>query len=196
MSINVNHRTKVCFAIILITSSISGMTENLLIDDFTVPGQSKIGSSWQGFTDSVMGGVSTINAGYYSDSERSFIRMVGDVSLANNGGFAQIRLPLDSRNGWGLDASLYSGILLEVKGVSGSYSIHLRTRDTRLPWQYYAAKLKVTNEWETVKLPFAEFKPKSLSRDLRISGIRTFGLVAGEKEFRADISIARLALYQ
>lgn len=67
----------------------------LILDDFTSQsGTSTYGTAWQGFTDRVMGGRSDMRAGISRESGDSFLRMAGVVSLENNGGFIQARLPL------------------------------------------------------------------------------------------------------
>ena len=66
----------------------------LILDDFTSQsGTSTYGTAWQGFTDRVMGGRSDMRAGISRESGDSFLRMAGVVSLENNGGFIQARLP-------------------------------------------------------------------------------------------------------
>jgi len=64
----------------------------MLIDDFSSAGSKKsFKTSWQFFSDRVMGGVSSGKMEFVKDDERSSMHMTGAVSLANNGGFIQAR---------------------------------------------------------------------------------------------------------
>ncbi|NQW50776.1 MAG: CIA30 family protein, partial [Rhodospirillales bacterium] len=66
-----------------------------IIDDLSrgAP-EASIGTSWQLFTDQVMGGVSTGTMSRELVGGRLAIRMLGDVRLENNGGFVQLALDL------------------------------------------------------------------------------------------------------
>jgi hypothetical protein len=76
----------------------SGSVENealmenyMIIDDFS--GQrSALGSSWEGSSDPVMGGVSDMTSRVVSDGDILYLEMSGHVSTSNNGGFIQLRL--------------------------------------------------------------------------------------------------------
>ena len=74
-----------------------------------------IGTRWQLVTDRVMGGVSDGTLVRETVSGRPALRMRGDVSLENNGGFVQMALDL-APDGAGVDASAWSGIELDVIG--------------------------------------------------------------------------------
>ncbi len=47
--------------------------------------------NWEFITDQVMGGISSGNYIFLDENEINFLRMTGEVSLANNGGFIQVR---------------------------------------------------------------------------------------------------------
>ena len=126
----------------------SQAADELLLDDFTDQGGlSSFGTRWNGFTDRVMGGRSEMQAGVVETDGGPALRMRGSVRLDNNGGFIQVRLPLEVDGGT-LDASDFDGVALEVRGAPGPYFIHLRTPDCRRPWQYYRAELRVTRSGE------------------------------------------------
>jgi len=85
-----------------------------IIDDLSrEPPLAAIGSDWQLLTDQVMGGVSKGTMFREAVAGRAAMRMRGDVSLENNGGFIQIALDL-SPDGGAVDASAWSGIELDV----------------------------------------------------------------------------------
>ncbi len=170
----------------------------LILDDFTSQsGTSTYGTAWQGFTDRVMGGRSDMRAGISRESGDSFLRMAGVVSLENNGGFIQARLPLVAGSET-LDAREFTGVELEVRGREGSYFVHLRTSQNRLPWSYYAAPVPVDTEWRTVRIPFDAFRSSSaLRRDMPdLRRLQSIAIVAGTVAFEADIAVRHIALYR
>ncbi len=159
----------------------------MLIDDFRdTADRSLSGERWELFTDRVMGGVSTATMRRQTLAGKRCQRMEADVSTKNNGGFAQMSLKLRQ-----LDARKFRGIRLLVYGNDEMYSLHLRTWQTPLPWQFYAAEFKAPKRWETVEIPFASFKPTGMD----LSKLGRLAIVAIKKDFRADIAVARLELY-
>ena len=162
-----------------------------LIDDFSrQDGLSRLGTTWQGFTDRVMGGRSVMEAGRVPDKPGNtfMLRMQGDVSLANHGGFIQVRLPL-SPDGRVFDGSTYRGLSLEVRGKPGKYALHLRTTANRAPWSYYEAAFPVTEAWSRVSLPFEAFHGSTVfTNHVNPALLLTLALFAGGKAFQADLS--------
>jgi hypothetical protein len=171
-------------------------TKVLLIDDFSrTDGRSALGTEWQTFTDQVMGGVSRGSAVRDTVAQRPCLRLRGEVSLQNNGGFVQVALSARRENR-PLDASAFSGIRLLATGNGETYYIHLRTSDTRLPWQYYQAAFQTDGQWRQIDIPFTAFRPENLRAALDPSRIERIGFVAAKKAFTADVAVARLAYYR
>jgi hypothetical protein len=169
------------------------MTERFTIHE-GAGADSRIGTTWRIVSDAVMGGesVATLHAGRVEG--RACLRLAGDVSLENNGGFVQASLDLAKAGT--LDASGFAGIELDVRGNGESYNVHLRTADTRIVWQSYRAGFEAGPEWRTVRLPFADFRPHRLDAPLDVSRLRRIGLVAIGRTFHADLCFSRLALYR
>jgi len=168
----------------------------MLIDDFSARGgRSSLGTSWRTFTDSVMGGVSTGATTLETVEGRRCLRLRGEVSLENNGGFVQAALPL-APEGERLDASGFKGIRVTVLGREDGYFLHLRSRDTRLPWQYYAAPLPAGDSWREIEIPFSAFVPRSLRAALDASRLERVAIVAYGRAFTADLAVARIELYR
>ncbi|MDT8439138.1 MAG: CIA30 family protein [Wenzhouxiangellaceae bacterium] len=166
---------------------------DLLIDDFGgEPGVSALGTRWQGFTDRVMGGRSDMQAGRVEHPDGPALQMRGEVRLDNNGGFIQLRLPLDAA-GKTLDAARFSGVLLTLRGAPGAYFLHLRTPDCRRPWQYYRAALDVTQDWREVFVPFDAFEGVSIRGVPDLARLRSLALVAYGEVFTADLEVRRIA---
>ena len=173
-------------------------SKNVVIDDFTSEnGTSRLGTSWQKITDQVMGGVSTATTSLETIDGRRALRLRGKVSLENNGGFIQARLPLEPK-GRMVDASGFKGVRLTVRGNGETYSVHLRTARTWLPWQYFHATFPTTERWEKVELPFSEFKGESfkLSAALDPGKLKTIAIVAIKKAFQADVAVSHLEFYR
>ena len=168
--------------------------DELLLDDFTDRGGlSSFGTRWNGFTDRVMGGRSDMQAGVVETDGGPALQIRGSVRLDNNGGFIQVRLPLEVDAGT-LDATDFDGVALDVRGAPGPYFIHLRTPDCRRPWQYYRAELPVTREWTKVFVPFTDFRGKSIRAAADFANLRSIALVAYGEAFEAELEIRRLAL--
>lgn len=168
--------------------------EDVLLDDFTdTEGRSALGTTWQGFTDRVMGGRSDMEAGYVETDTGPALRMRGTVRLDNNGGFVQVRLPL-AEGRRALDASDATAFVVEAMGAPGPYYLHLRTTDTRRPWAYYRARLDVAGDWRRLVVPISAFEAVSTGTPLDPSRLLSLGLVAYGEPFEADLVVRRIEL--
>jgi len=152
------------------------------------------GVRWRVISDTVMGGVSSGSIVPTVVEGRDCLRMTGEVSLENNGGFVQASLDLSAAGL--LDAGDYAGIEIEVFGNGETYNLHLRTDDTRIVWQSYRASFQAQPNWQSLRLPFASFQPHRIDQPLDTRKLRRLGVVAIGREMKADISIARLLLYR
>jgi len=104
-----------------------------IIDDLSAqPPGSTLGTEWRLFTDTVMGGVSQATMTRETIDGRKAIRLQGEVSLDNNGGFVQISLDF-RQDGGPLDASAWRGIEVEVFGNGEDYAANLRTWISTVP---------------------------------------------------------------
>jgi hypothetical protein len=166
-----------------------------LIDDFSSEdGLSRLGTSWRLVTDRVMGGVSNARAERINSDGRPSLCMRGDVSLENNGGFAQINLDL-APSGL-MDASTYDGVRLIVRGNGERYNLHLKTASTVMPWQSYRAEFGTDDQWREVYLPFTRFEPHRLVPTLDLARLKRIGIVAIGRAMQADICVAEIGFYR
>ncbi|TVQ39264.1 MAG: NADH:ubiquinone oxidoreductase [Spirochaetaceae bacterium] len=170
---------------------------SLLLDDFSrEDGRSRVATQWEGFTDRVMGGRSDMSARIEHGAQGPALRMTGRVSLENNGGFIQMRLPLSATGA--IDASGYRGVAVTARATGDHYYIHLRTSRTRFPWSHYEQKIPVTEQWKRIELPFADFVAQNMlgggSPD--VSRLRSVAVVAGKADFTADIRVRSIELYR
>lgn len=160
-----------------------------IVDDLSrEPPEATIGTSWRMFTDTVMGGVSVGTMSRELVAGRQAIRMEGNVSLENNGGFVQISLDLDP-DGKSVDVSAWSGLELDVFGNGETYAMHLRTADLSRPWQSYRQSFKAEPEWRTIELPFKDFVAHRTDVGLNIRRLKRIGIVAIGRPFVADVSV-------
>lgn len=145
---------------------------------------------WRFFTDQVMGGRSEGGVAFGIDGGQPFVRMTGRVSTANRGGFIQIRRDLDQP-----PPAATTGLALVVRGNGQRYFVHLRTRGTLLPWQYYQSGFDVTETWAEVRLPLTAFAPSgALLRRVPDPGALTSVAVVAygrDHDARIDLRAAR-----
>ena len=145
-------------------------------------------NNWAYLADTVMGGVSQGGAEFAAGA----LRLTGEVSTKNNGGFIQVRTRIDPRETIGK-----TGVKIKVKGNGDVYYLHIRNSSARLPWHYYTTNFLANEKWEEIMIPFdqfeksATFMPKKLNPDT----IKTIGLVAYGKDYKADVSIVTLEFY-
>lgn len=150
---------------------------------------------WNYVSDQVMGGVSEGSAKMVTDSDTgdSYAHMVGSVSTANNGGFIQLRTSLSA----GVDKKA-AGVYIKARGNGQKYYIHLRTRGTMLPWQYYQGTFDVSDQWQVIRLPLDAFKASGswIRKSALPKSIRSIGIVAYGRNHQADIQISEIGFYE
>jgi hypothetical protein len=147
---------------------------------------------WTYVSDQVMGGQSTGGALIETVDGKPVLRLTGDVSTANRGGFLQTRITLDN-----LPPDGAQGVTLKVRGNGEGYFVHLRTSGTVLPWQYYQAPFPTTRDWAELRIPFDAFTPSGnlLRGAIRPATIRSLGIVAYGRDHRADVSVMWAGFY-
>lgn len=166
------------------------MAGDLIIDDRSSGTlSSALGSEWHLVTDQVMGGISEGTLMVTAREGKNCLRLQGEVSTKNRGGFIQMALDLDD-----FDASGYAGIEFTVSGNNEAYNVHLRTRDLWFPWQSYRANFTATPDWQTLFIPFSAFTPYKTGRKLRPDRLKRIGFVAIGREFTSDLCIGQVRL--
>jgi hypothetical protein len=81
-----------------------------------------------------------------------------------------------------------------VGGQPGPYYLHLRTRQTWQPWQYFRAPIEVGPEWREHFIPFEAFQGRATWRRLDTRVLKSIGVVVYGEVFEAEIEVARLEL--
>ena len=166
--------------VIFVIISFNSNADTMLKDHFEDPNQ------WRYIADNVMGGVSKGNVEFQNAEDGNIALLQGNVSTENNGGFIQIRRTL--RN---IDLHEAKSIKIIAKGNEQEYFVFLRTTGTVLPWQYYSAEFKVTENFEEFILPIDEFKKSGLLMTGKINpkNITSIGLVAFGRDHQAELHV-------
>ena len=184
----------VLLSILLLMSMTTQAAEMLLIDNFQNNDKlSLLGTPWRLVTDSVMGGVSTGLMSLKEIEGRRALCISGNVSMQNNGGFIQAVLNLKPAGYF--NAERYTGFRILVRGNGESYNLHLKTADTRLPWQSYRSTFRAGPEWREISLPFQGFESYRLTTPMDRMRLSRFGLVAIGRAFTADLCVSQISLY-
>ena len=166
----------------------------LIIDDrSSADFNSNLGIKWRLLTDDVMGGLSEGILTLDKHNGRDCLRMRGDVTTENNGGFVQIALSLSDKEAF--DASAYSGIEFEVSGNNENYNVHFRTDNLWFPWQSYRYSFTTNPDWKTHRMPFSSLEPYKTTQAFSSNKIIRIGMVAIGREFKADLCLAAIKFY-
>jgi len=153
----------------------------------------EISPNWEYVADTVMGGVSRGQAKRGAVQGRDAMRLTGDVSLDNNGGFVQ--MAFDLAGGDEVDASAFAGIELDVCGNGEEYDLRLRTDALQRPWQSFRASFTAPPQWTAVRVPFANVVPHKTEAAFDPARLRRIGVLAIGREFHADIAVSGLRFY-
>jgi len=178
---------KILFNLIIFFPLYSVANE-MIFDDF----KNNPSDRWEYIADTVMGGVSKGNVTFINKEKESYAKMVGNVSLENNGGFIQFRREIKNKFNEGI-----KGIKIRVRGNELEYYIHIRTKGTVLPWQYYQAVFLVEKTWEEKDILFESFKRSGimLSKKFKSKNITSIAVVAFGKEHLVDIEVDSISFY-
>ncbi len=182
---------KIILLIILVFTNITFAAEddiNLIFNQDSV-------NYWQYISDRTMGGVSTGKAVLEKDGENFFVRLIGNVSTKNNGGFIQLRSKFSFAN-FEKNNKKFRGVRINVRGNGETYYIFIRTNEMKSYRDYYSASFTAKSKWEIIDIPFSKFKHR-LSNNLKLvnKDILTFGIVAYGREFASDVSVSEITLY-
>ncbi len=171
--------SKIAFLLLGLTAAVSSAEDaasNRMLFDFSTPDAM---GRWQAVNDGVMGGRSDGRFKINSDKRLEFF---GNLSLANNGGFASIR----SRNS-ALDLQPDDEIVLKVRGDGREYTLNLYTPQRRTAFSYRAAFKTQKDEWTEVSIPLSKFVATSFGRvvpnmSLRPADVNGIGVLLGDKK--------------
>jgi len=178
----------ICLASFLLILSQNAMAEQKLLDDF----KNKPEERWKFIADTVMGGISSGQLSFSIDDNATFARMVGKVSTENNGGFIQFRRSVIN----GLPAKT-KGLKLSLRGNGQKYFVHIRTKGTFLPWQYYQQSFMADEDWSETTMLLNEFRRSGilLRKTIDPKSIKSIGIVAFGRDHEAEIDVRNIRLF-
>ena len=179
---------KICLASFLLILSQNAMAEQKLLDDF----KNKPEDRWKFISDTVMGGISSGLLSFSVDDDANFARMVGKVSTENNGGFIQFRRSVT--NGLPTDTK---GLKLSSRGNGQKYFVHIRSKGTFLPWQYYQQSFIANKDWSETTLLLDEFRRSGvlLRKTIDPKSIKSIGIVAFGRDHVAEIDVRKISFF-
>lgn len=163
----------------------------MLLFDFIDP---RSVDAWRAIDDRVMGGVLRSRLRYDLAGHAVF---EGEVSLAQNGGFASVRSSPGERGQPGATTCL-----IEVRGGGKQFKLSLLTDDGFDSMNYQAGFVPDTHDWQTLRLPLAAFRASLRGREvpgvpaLDPARIRQVGLMIAARQtgpFALDIRRIGLA---
>ena len=166
-----------CITVLIFSMSSALNAKNLVYEN-----------NWAYLADTVMGGISRGSAEFSNGA----LRLTGQVSTKNNGGFIQVRTRINPN-----ETTEKTGVKIRVKGNGDVYYLHIRNASARLPWHYYTANFSTSEKWKEVVIPFDQFEKSAtfMPRELNPDTIKTIGVVAYGKDHKADVSVATLEFY-
>ncbi|TRD22202.1 CIA30 family protein [Palleronia caenipelagi] len=144
---------------------------------------------WELVSDRVMGGISNGRLKLDTIAGRAALHLTGTVSLENDGGFLQMARDLPPGTGW-------NGIALTVRGTGECYDIRLRTRDLSRPWQSFRTEFTATDDWQELRIAFADLTPHRTDVAFRPEALSRVGLVGVGRAFEADLALAEMRFYR
>ena len=133
---------------------------------------------WRIVNDGVMGGRSTSRAEMLAEGPMQFS---GNLSLANNGGFASVRSTSGS-------LGLMPGdvIVVRVRGDGRTYTFNLYVPQRRMAFSHQLDFKTEPNLWTEIKLPLDRFVAKSFGQPatdvLDPTQVNSVGILLGDKK--------------
>lgn len=146
---------------------------------------------WTSVNDGVMGGVSK---GGFARTEQDTLLFRGNLSLANNGGFASIRMKPTE-----LELTGTSAITIHTRGDGRVYWVDLRSDDQMAASSYRAYLVTKAGEWQKTTIPFSDFKLQAFGRDLPSGAIKPISInsigftIADKKEGEFSLEIESIS---
>ena len=154
----------------------------------------ELNPDWEYVADTVMGGVSSGQLTQETVEGRDASRLTGDVSLENNGGFIQMAADLADKGV--VDASGWTGVEVDLRGVGTGYELRLRTDQLARPWQSYRVVIEPKGSWETVRFAWGDFEARKTDIPFDPARLRRLGVLAIGAEMKADIAVSGIRLYK
>ncbi len=167
----------------MLLATLPAFAEDAMFDDF-----SAAADRWSYVADGVMGGVSQGGATFSEGT----VRLTGQVSTDNNGGFIQVRREIEG----GLPADT-QGLRLSVRGNGETYYVFLRTEGLARVWHSYRHAFTAPEDWTEVTLDLADFAPSHADMPATFTPdqLIRIGLVAYGRDQEANLTVRSIELF-
>lgn len=150
---------------------------------------------WNFVSDRVMGGVSVGAVRRENVAGRDAVRLTGQVSLENDGGFVQIAFDL-ANAAEGVNPGNWAGIEVCLFGNGETYDIRLRTSQLTRPWQSFRSEVAAPAQWTTTRIPFTDFAAHRTDARFDPTALHRVGLLGIGRKFKADLAVSRVGFYR
>lgn len=167
-----------------------GIAEEQLIDIYRTTQDQP--SPWVMVSDRVMGGVSSAERRQEQRDNSHCNCLIGRTSLANNGGFVQMRFAIEPS----CLRSDYRGIFIELYGSAHEYNLHIKTNQLTRPWQSFRCSLAVAPQWTRFIVPYEQLQAHRTDTELEPTAITSIAVVAIGQEFDVDVCVRRLGVFR
>lgn len=172
---------RVFLRILICCLSVGGMMTTSALANWQMP-LAQYSNTWRSIDDRVMGGVSQSMSGMLSSGHFAF---AGDLSLANNGGFASVRAPLLLPDNVRTDKHI---VRIKIQGDGKEYQLRFRTNEGFDGASYAVSFATRSNEVLSYEFTLADFKATWRGRlitdapPLRWTDVRQIGLMLTDKQ--------------
>jgi len=111
---------------------------------------------WRTVNDDVMGGLS--NSKIYLNNN-GYTTFEGNVSLANNGGFAMVMFDFEQK-----DVANYNKAIIRLKGDGKKYQFRIKSNSS--DYYSYVTHFMTSDDWQTIEIDLQDLYPVFRGRKL------------------------------
>jgi len=158
-----------------------------LFSMFTHAQNSDNNTSWYVYTDQVMGGKSELSANF----EEGIVKLDGEVTTKNNGGFVRLAHRPDEIN------KNAKGIKFKAKGNNEAYEVHVTLKGMKMPpWSYLSTSFDVNDQWNEYQILFSDLKKNGMmAASMKPENIREISIAGYGRDFNVDLELKDIELF-
>jgi len=158
-----------------------------LFSMFTHAQNSDNNTSWYVYTDQVMGGKSELSANF----EEGVVKLDGEVTTKNNGGFVRLAHRIDEIN------KNAKGIKFKAKGNNEAYEVHVTLKGMKMPpWSYLSTSFDVNDQWNEYQILFSDLKKNGMmAASMKPKNIREISIAGYGRDFNVDLELKDIELF-
>ena len=158
-----------------------------LFSMFTYAQNSDSNTSWYVYTDQVMGGKSELSANF----EEGVVKLDGEVTTKNNGGFVRLAHRPDEIN------KNAKGIKFKAKGNNEAYEVHVTLKGMKMPpWSYLSTSFDVNDQWNEYQILFSDLKKNGMmAASMKPKNIREISIAGYGRDFNVDLELKDIELF-